>query len=173
MNSKTIDMIRLHASTETYECSEHVPFSARRSRVESQSRGLNILIVGNDTGTLKRLNHLLVNYGYKVILSVDTNDALDVLEETRPSMVIVNSALPEVDGTRFLYAVKDIYPAAIRVMLTDHLDSELIAAINSKVVSLCVTRPFDGDILARSIRSLLEVISERTPEINSEMACMR
>jgi len=154
MANQTIDMTRVRTFCETSECSEYIPSLEYATKDKTELDTHLAIIVANDPDVLCRLRYVLMSEDYRVIESVNIDDALEAVKNNLPSMVIVNNALPEVNGTRFLYRVEHIVSATTRVLLTDHLDRELVSALRSKVVSLCMTRPFEDDKLRKSLRLL-------------------
>lgn len=69
--------------------------------------GEPILVVDDNDMNLALLHDLLVEQGYRVRVAVDANDAIAVLHDFRPRLILMDIQLPGMDGltlTRMLKA---------------------------------------------------------------------
>ena len=67
----------------------------------AQGSGRPILIVEDDRSIRLALEMTLTAYGYPVALASDGRQALDRVEEQRPSLVFLDMNLPVMDGWEF------------------------------------------------------------------------
>lgn len=68
--------------------------------------GEPILVVDDDPAHLKRLRLALSAEGYVVATAADAHGAFRVLESMRPRLIVVDLALPEVDGFELTERIK-------------------------------------------------------------------
>lgn len=69
--------------------------------------GEPILVVDDNDWNLELVRDLLVGHGYSVRVAVDANDAIAVLHDFRPRLILMDIQLPGMDGltlTRMLKA---------------------------------------------------------------------
>lgn len=120
-------------------------------------RGSKIMVADNDRAVLEMLQIRLDVAGYHAIAVRNGADAIDMLQSLRPTAMVMDLNLPDIDGFEFLHAVntrpKSIpFPTLVigRKMGIDDV---------KRAVSLgardCMAKPFSGaDILDRLTRML-------------------
>lgn len=65
--------------------------------------------------------------------------------------------MPEMDGAQFLEKAKDIFPDAIRFLLTGYSDMDaIIDAVNKGEIHRYLTKPWNDDDLLLQIRQSLK-----------------
>jgi CheY-like chemotaxis protein len=117
-----------------------------------------ILIVDDNATNLKLLRVLLSKEGYKIRTAESAEDALAVLKEARPHLILMDIQLPGMDGldlTRQLKAepdTRDIIILAVTsyAMKTDQ-EKALAAGCNGYV-----TKPIDTRALPDLVRRYLD-----------------
>ena len=127
--------------------------------------GERILIVDDNRVNLKLARVLLASEGYEVRTAEDANEALAVLREFRPRLILMDIQLPGVDGleaTRRLKAdpaTSDIIILALTAyaMKGDH-EKALAAGCDGYLA-----KPIDTRTLPRIIASYLDGSPRGTP----------
>ena len=117
-----------------------------------------ILIVDDNATNLKLLRVLLSKEGYKIRTAESAEDAMAVLKESRPHLILMDIQLPGMDGldlTRQLKAdpdTRDIIVLAVTsyAMKTDQ-EKALAAGCNGYV-----TKPIDTRALPDLVRRYLD-----------------
>ena len=80
-----------------------------RSAGQPAKKRTRILAVDDDFQALKEIRDTLVNSGYEVVATVDPYEAAWLMEEHRPSVVLLDMMLPRIDGVELM---KDLKRAA-------------------------------------------------------------
>jgi PAS domain S-box-containing protein len=99
----------------------------------------------------------LVEKGYRVSVAKNGADALDMIREKVPSIVISDIEMPVMDGYKMCHKIKHDEPSKHIpvILLTDLADpKELIKVIHAKADGY-VTKPFNCEVLISRIESLL------------------
>lgn len=65
-----------------------------------------ILVVEDDESLLKLLKESLTIAGFKVFTAADGFEALDVLNNVKPNLIITDLIMPKVNGIEFIKAVR-------------------------------------------------------------------
>ncbi len=65
-----------------------------------------ILIVEDDKLNMKLFSVLLESQGFKVLQSPDGSDAIDLVKQHRPDLIIMDIQLPKVSGTHYIKLLK-------------------------------------------------------------------
>jgi two-component system, OmpR family, response regulator MprA len=94
-----------------------------------------ILVVDDDVGVQEALEAVLEFDGYEVTVAHDGLDALDKLSARRPSVIVLDWAMPRMDGPTFAAALQEqgLQPAIpILVLTADGRGSQKAAEIGAQ-----------------------------------------
>jgi CheY-like chemotaxis protein len=125
--------------------------------------GENILIVDDNPQNLKLARVLLTTEGYAVRTAVDAEEALHVLEEFAPALILMDLQLPGMDGLELTRRLKadparrDTLVLAVTAYAMKGDEARALAA----GCDAYVAKPIDTDALPQTIAGLLA--RERTP----------
>jgi PAS domain S-box-containing protein len=116
-----------------------------------------VLLVEDDRFTREYIQEWLGQKGYNVILAGDGQEALDVFEEERPNLMLLDLGIPKVDGLQVLETVHRQSPSTPVIVVSGRSDiSAAIQAFTSGAWDY-VTKPIVSlDYLDRTIRNCLE-----------------
>lgn len=126
----------------------------------------SILIVDDEDSILNAFRRILADEDYDVQVANNGFDGLNkLLTASNPfSLIISDQRMPEMNGVQFFAQAKDIFPDAVRILLTGYADSDsIIEAINKGGVHLYFTKPWhEEEILLHIKQSLskVEVLEE-------------
>jgi len=117
-----------------------------------------LLIVDSSATTLFYLGMLLKNLGYIVHTSTTAEDALKTMADFIPSLVIMDIALPRMNGVDLLRQMKqnlrlETVPVIVHTAKTDPVIKETCTTAG------CVgyfNKPVDAEVLYRAIQSAIE-----------------
>ena len=114
-----------------------------------------VLVADDDEDILALVGTVLGKAGYEVAKASNGAEALDLLRRRRPRVVVLDVAMPELDGMEVLRSVRaDPDTAALPViMLTARAQEEDVRAAYADGASNYVRKPF-------SPRELLALVQE-------------
>ena len=117
-----------------------------------------IVIVDDDVLVTKALGILLKLEGFKnVELFNNPFLAVDYIKENKPSLVISDFLMPEMNGIDFLLEVKKLYNDISLILLTGYADKEnAIRAINEVGLYKYIEKPWDNGALIYDIKNAIE-----------------
>lgn len=102
----------------------------------------NILVVDDQPNILGALEALLTDE-YSVFTAPDGKNALRIMEQHDIALVVADHRMPEMSGTELLWNVKQMYPDAIRIMLSGYFDQDvLMGAIREVQVHDVIAKPW-------------------------------
>jgi two-component system cell cycle response regulator DivK len=113
-----------------------------------------ILVIEDHSDTRELLSILLNRQGYKVILAENGLDGLSKASGTHPDLIIMDLALPDIDGVeaaRRIHEIPKLSQTPIFVV-SGYLTKEIEAEVRAAGCAEMFSKPFDSD-------SLLETIS--------------
>jgi len=126
----------------------------------------SILIVDDEDSILNTFKRILADGDYEVHTANNGLEGLNKLHTAqRPySLIISDQRMPLMSGVQFFTQAKDIFPDAIRILLTGYADTgAVIDAINKGGVHLYFTKPWHEEELLLHIKqsfSKVEILQE-------------
>lgn len=114
-----------------------------------------IMIVDDDPNIRELINVLLKNAGFNVCEARDGQDALLLMVDENPDLVIIDLMMPHMDGYELCYNLRKYYEDLPLLMLTakSDLDSK-VKGFKSGVDDYLI-KPFEGDELILRVKALL------------------
>ncbi|HPD56212.1 MAG TPA: sigma-54 dependent transcriptional regulator [Smithellaceae bacterium] len=80
----------------------------------------NILIVDDEESICQTLKGILSDEGYNVLVAGSGEDALKIMEDELPQLVMLDIWLPGIDGLETLKRIKAQYPDVMVIMMSGH-----------------------------------------------------
>ncbi len=79
-----------------------------------------ILVVDDEVSICQSLKAILNDEGYQVLLAGSGEEAIKVVEEEMPQLVLLDIWLPGIDGLETLKAIKAAHPNVLVIMMSGH-----------------------------------------------------
>ncbi|WP_035871207.1 response regulator transcription factor [Cucumibacter marinus] len=120
-----------------------------------------ILACDDDPLILESIELLLGERGHSVMTAVNGAEAMKAIVQRRPDVVLLDIAMPEMDGLKVLEAIKG-RPAMAGVpviMLTARSRIEDVTAAVRRGAADYVVKPFDADELSTRVQNALAIAS--------------
>ncbi|NEP72365.1 MULTISPECIES: response regulator transcription factor [Okeania] len=132
---------------------------------------LTILVVDDDLGTRLCVGDYLEISGYSVVKAENGQQALDLLEKSRPHLMITDIAMPEINGYDLVRQVRSrpIFRLLPVIFLTAHTSTEERVKGYNLGCDIYLPKPFELPELGAIVRSLLErsaLIAQISPIFN-------
>jgi len=131
-------------------------------------RKIRILVVDDEHLIRWSLEQNLKKQGYEVVTAASGEDALRLVRDEQPDLVLLDIQLPGINGLEVLEKIKEIDEEIIVVMVTAH--GGLETAINAMRLGAYdyINKPFNLDEMAIVIKKALE-----TSDLRREVAQLR
>lgn len=112
-----------------------------------------IMLVDDEPHNLSAMMRVLRMQGEHEIERFETPAAaLDRAREKQFDIVIADYRMPEMDGSRFLQAFRQLQPQAYRIIVSGYADSELFrSAINQAQLHRFIEKPVDNMVLLQAV----------------------
>ena len=128
------------------------PRTPRRPRRSAERvKPLRLLLVDDDAAVRATISRLFEDDGHIVDSVGDGRIALTAIEHCRYDLVIVDFAMPVMDGAALIREGRKLRPEVKFLMVTGYSDSEAVTAACPDTPVL--RKPFDGETLRRWWRS--------------------
>jgi class 3 adenylate cyclase len=121
-------------------------------------RGATILAVDDQPQNLRLLDAILTPRGYRIVTATSGKDAIALLADELPDLLLLDIVMPEMDGYQLCRLIRDNPGTAYLpvVMLTASGEQEKVRAIEAGADDF-ISKPLDqGELLAR-VRSLIRI----------------
>jgi two-component system probable response regulator PhcQ len=116
-----------------------------------------LLIVDDEPLVRSALRRSLRLEGYSIFTAASADEGLALLQEHPVDLVMSDHLMPGMSGTEFLGRVRDLHPAAGRILLTGHADMEAaIKAINQGEIYRFLLKPWDDTELKITLHLAFE-----------------
>lgn len=117
-----------------------------------------VFFVDDEKNVLNSIKRLFRKSGLDVYVSMDPLEAIDMLAEIEPSVVVSDYRMPNITGVSFLERVKSLYPRTIRIILSAYTDIAITeAAINKSTVDLFIQKPWDEEELVSEVENAVKL----------------
>ena len=110
-------------------------------------------------GSLRDLGKAaLEQYGYTVLLAADGEEALEVYREERDriDLIILDLSMPHLSGREVLERLQPMAPSTKIVVSSGHAENGQSRYLSKLGVADFVSKPYDADSLAHSVRKILD-----------------
>ncbi len=137
----------------------------------SSPKSVRVLIVDDHPDTLEWMNLLLEDRGYLVQTAQDGVAAEQIRDSWKPQIVLMDSKLPDVDGTELLTRFKGAASSAEVIMITGHGSVSLaVDAMKAGAYSF-IEKPVDTEVLLAVMEKAIErsVLSEENQRLREQI----
>ena len=143
-------------TVETADSHTVSPVSTRSSRgqPEETEETERVLAVDDDPQALRYVRDVLVQAGYAPLVTGDPQEALRLMEEERPRLVLLDLMLPDADGVELMQAILDIDDVPV-IFISAYGAEDLVARAFDMGAADYVVKPFSPTELAARIRAAL------------------
>jgi len=111
----------------------------------------SILVVDDDAMVRQTFGEVLAASGYEITLADSGLAALALLDVARPDVVLLDIAMPGMNGLETLTRINARHPRLPVIMITAYTDVDLAADALKRGAADFVYKPVDLDDLARAV----------------------
>jgi two-component system KDP operon response regulator KdpE len=111
--------------------------------------GLRVLVVDDEHSIRRLLNTSLAAHGFTVIEATTGAEALTMVVERHPDIILLDLGLPDMDGIEVVRRLREWDKTPIIILSVRNQEAEKIAALNAGADDY-MTKPFGiGELIAR------------------------
>jgi two-component system, NtrC family, response regulator HydG len=127
-----------------------------------------ILVIDDDRDMCLLLNRFLTRKGYEVLEFYNGKKAIEYMEHNKPSLVLCDFRLEDMDGSILLQKIKDRYPNLPVIIITGYSDIKTAVEVMKSGAFDYVTKPLLPDEILITIKKALN--AEAKPEQANQKA---
>jgi DNA-binding response OmpR family regulator len=110
-----------------------------------------ILVVDDDPEVRMATRDFLSSKGYEVVVAEGGREALRLLDASPHDVVLLDVAMPDLDGMETLKRIVATHPTMPVIMVTANADIEITSKVLQLGAADYVPKPFDLDYLDQAI----------------------
>lgn len=135
--------------------------------IENYSKESKILVVDDDYSVRDFLGRFLNQKGYQSVQLVATGEeAIKIIENEETDLVLLDIALPGMDGIEVLRRIKKLKPDTGVIMITGFADEEIGREAMKEGASDYIMKPFDLAYLELSVfTKIITMTKTDTPKM--------
>lgn len=116
-----------------------------------------ILVVDDEPSIRALLTEILASEGHRIAEAHDGAEALAAVERAMPDLIVLDLAMPRVDGWRFL---DELHQRGWRsqtriIIVSGHYDRTAVAADHRSTPGCFLPKPFEPDALVRMVEDAM------------------
>ena len=127
-----------------------------------------ILIIDDDRDICLLLKRFLTRHNYDVIEAYSGKKALELLEETEPSLVMCDFRLEDMEGNTLLGKIKEKYLHLPVIIMTGYSDIKIAVEVMKMGAFDYITKPLFPDEILVTIKKALEAPAEGRDTVRQE-----
>ena len=113
-----------------------------------------MLVVDDEADIRVMVRHLLLKAGYDVAEASSGREAVRIFHERRPDLVVLDVAMPELDGWATLERIRDVSDAPVLMLTARAGDADKVRGLRSGADDY-LTKPFAREELLARVEALL------------------
>jgi len=124
------------------------------TRTHAPATPATVLIVDDEPSIREFLAFALSNQGFRIITASDGEEALRVVAQESPDLVLTDLMMPRMDGYQLIERIRRQRRPVGAIMIIA-MSAVSIASAHPPAANLFLSKPFEVDQLVASVRSLL------------------
>ncbi len=114
----------------------------------------SVLVVDDDTSMLRMVERLMILQGFKVCTAETGEAALELLEQDRPDIVLLDVMLPDSDGNALCMHIRETSDIPVILITAKNSQNDKIDGLESGADDY-ITKPFSSGELVARIKAVL------------------
>jgi len=131
--------------------------------LETAGENLRVLVISAEPDSQELFHSILVNNGYLMESASGGMDAVDLVHDSQPDMIVMDWSLPGISGLSLCRNLRRWTDAPILVVTDQINQRDLVAALDAGADDY-IARPFDTQVLLARLNALARRRNQRTKD---------
>lgn len=118
-------------------------------------KNAKLLIIDDEIDVSTLVKNYLEKEGFSVLTATDGKTGIEILQNDDIDLVLLDLALPQMDGNEILKQMKKLNIKVKVILITAYKDAQRIVEAYKNGISDCVFKPFDLKLLKSVINKVL------------------
>lgn len=123
-----------------------------------------VLVIDDEADIRQALRVILTRAGYTVIEAANGREGLRLFHVNRPSLTVLDVAMPEMDGWEVLERLRDLDDSPVMMLTARGLEADKVRGLKAGADDY-LTKPFGNQELLARIEALLRRAREPKPTV--------
>jgi CheY-like chemotaxis protein len=112
-----------------------------------------LLYVDDEVNLLSAVRRAMRHSGFRVLVATRADEAFETLATTEVGVIVCDQRMRGMSGAEFLARVKQMYPHAVRIVLSGYTDLQSVTdAVNHGAIFKFLTKPWIDEELTGAVR---------------------
>ncbi|MGJ7916998.1 EAL domain-containing protein [Massilia sp. LXY-6] len=112
-----------------------------------------LLFMDDEVHLLAAIKRTMRHSGYRVLVASSADEAFEILATNEVGVILCDQRMHGMSGTEFLSRVKQMYPNAVRMVLSGYTDLQSVTdAVNRGAIFKFLTKPWVDEELTGAVR---------------------
>ena len=122
-------------------------------KLQPQPYHRTLLYVDDEVNLLAAIRRAMRQSGYRVLVASNAREAFEILATNEVGVIVCDQRMRGMSGTEFLARVKQMYPLAVRMVLSGYTDLQSVTeAVNRGAIFKFLTKPWIDTELDEAVR---------------------
>ena len=122
-------------------------------KLQPQPYHRTLLYVDDEVNLLTAIRRAMRQSGYRVLVASNAREAFEILATNEVGVIVCDQRMRGMSGTEFLARVKQMYPLAVRMVLSGYTDLQSVTeAVNRGAIFKFLTKPWIDTELDEAVR---------------------
>lgn len=120
------------------------------------AEGRKVLVIEDDPSIMTSITHVLRHNRFQTLTASVWNEALDVLAQEEPDLILLDLIMPNIDGAKLLQYFREEGITTPVIIVSASIDKAAREILNKLGISAFIAKPFRINVLVREIWRALE-----------------
>ena len=113
----------------------------------------SVLVIDDEEKVCQALSNMLVRFGCHTRQATGGVDALKLVAEEVPSLILLDLKMPDMNGPQFLAELRKVHLELPVVIITGYPDSKLMQQASQYAPVMLLAKPVEPELLERTVRT--------------------
>jgi CheY-like chemotaxis protein len=115
-----------------------------------------VLVVDDDAHIRRLARHVLISAGFEVLLAADGREALEIVADSHPAVVVLDVSMPVMDGREMFAKMKSLDERPCALIISAFEVERVRREIGAED---CLAKPFAPEDLVQKVNNLIDGVA--------------